>query len=324
MNTPELNTAFKQESSHPNMAFNNILFSCEKIRAMHDTAKRLYLAALVLQKTSGQSNVARLLNTSPQTVKNWETRGVSKNGMIDAERFIGCRSAWIETGDGEMEDSSNHPIYKSNTFPEERPYLSLESFPFKEISGTDPHLSLMAGASGGASNSGSVESLLSPSSDTQTASTPAQSQAQLINLSEHPGLKEVPRVKFKLSAGVSGYAVEPEEGNGKPIFFREDWFKTNGYDPTKLFAVLVSGQSMETSLWDGDLVVINTADTKPHDGDVYAINYEGELVIKRMRRDFGQWLATSDNTDQRRYAPKRCSEDVKIIGRVVYKQSERI
>lgn len=165
---------------------------------------------------------------------------------------------------------------------------------------------------------------LSPSSDTQTASTPAQSQAQLINLSEHPELKEVPRVKFKLSAGVSGYAVEPEEGNGKPIFFREDWFKTNGYDPTKLFAVLVSGQSMETSLWDGDLVVINTADTKPHDGDVYAINYEGELVIKRMRRDFGQWLATSDNTDQRRYAPKRCSEDVKIIGRVVYKQSERI
>lgn len=165
---------------------------------------------------------------------------------------------------------------------------------------------------------------VSPSSDTQTASTPAQSQAQLINLSEHPELKEVPRVKFKLSAGVSGYAVEPEEGNGKPIFFLEDWFKTNGYDPTKLFAVLVSGQSMETSLWDGDLVVINTADTKPHDGDVYAINYEGELVIKRMRRDFGQWLATSDNTDQRRYAPKRCSEDVKIIGRVVYKQSERI
>lgn len=165
---------------------------------------------------------------------------------------------------------------------------------------------------------------LSLSSDTQFSFARAESRPVEVNLSEHPDLKEVPRVKFKLSAGVSGYAVEPEAGNGKPIFFRKDWFAANGYEPSRLFAVLVSGQSMETSLWDGDLVVINTADTKPHDGDVYAINYEGELVIKRMRRDFGQWLATSDNPDQRRYAPKRCTEDVKIIGRVVYKQSERI
>jgi phage repressor protein C with HTH and peptisase S24 domain len=81
---------------------------------------------------------------------------------------------------------------------------------------------------------------------------------------------------------------------------------------------------MEPALWDGDLVVINTADTSPHDGDAFAMNYEGELVIKRLRRDAGEWWATSDNADQRRFAPKRCTEDVKIIGRVVYKQSERI
>lgn len=81
---------------------------------------------------------------------------------------------------------------------------------------------------------------------------------------------------------------------------------------------------MEPSLWDGDLVVINTADDNPQDGDAFALNYEGELVIKRLRRDAGEWWAASDNADQRRFAPKRCTEDVKIIGRVVYKQSERI
>lgn len=147
---------------------------------------------------------------------------------------------------------------------------------------------------------------------------------QPLSLSNHPDLLSVPRVRFKLSAGVSGYSVEPENGNGKPVFFRKDWFDLHNYKPSKLLAVRVSGSSMEPSLWDDDLVVINTEDTVPHDGDVYALNYEGEMVIKRMRRDAGEWWATSDNADQRRFSPKRCTEDVQIIGRVVYKQSERI
>lgn len=171
---------------------------------------------------------------------------------------------------------------------------------------------------------GVMRSSLSLLSDTQKASNEAQSTPLLISLSDHPDLVAVPRVRFKLSAGVSGYAVESEDGNGKPVFFRRDWFELHNYKPEKLFAVRVSGASMEPALWDSDLVVINTADTSPHDGDVFAMNYEGELVIKRMRRDAGEWLATSDNVDQRRFAPKRCTEDVKIIGRVVYKQSERI
>jgi len=146
----------------------------------------------------------------------------------------------------------------------------------------------------------------------------------LLDLTTHPDLVAVPRVKFKLSAGVSGFAIEPENGNGKPVFFRKDWFKSKGYKPAKLFSVRVCGASMEPALWDSDLVVINTDDTAPKDGEAFAMNYEGELVIKRLRRDAGEWWATSDNADQRRFAPKRCTADVKVIGRVVYKQSERI
>lgn len=164
--------------------------------------------------------------------------------------------------------------------------------------------------------------LLSP--DMQFNSSQAESKPIEINLSEHPDLIEVPRVKFKLSAGISGYSIETETGNGKPIFFRKDWFERNHYKPDRMFAVRVAGASMEPSLWDGDLVVINCADANLSDGDVFAINYEGELVIKRLRRDAGEWLVTSDNADHRRFSAKRCTEDVKIIGRVVYKQSDRI
>lgn len=41
---------------------------------------------------------------SPQTLTNWSSRGVSKEGRLNASRIIGCRPHWIETGEGKMED----------------------------------------------------------------------------------------------------------------------------------------------------------------------------------------------------------------------------
>lgn len=64
---------------------------------MDASAQRLYEAARVLRGVIGQTNVAKLLNESPQTVKNWESRGVSDAGAIKAEGVIGCRAYWLAT-----------------------------------------------------------------------------------------------------------------------------------------------------------------------------------------------------------------------------------
>lgn len=77
---------------------------------MNEVTKRLYEAAEKLKDIQGQSALARLLNTSPQTVKNWETRGVSKKGLIDASKIIGCSVIWLETGKGEMTTGNSRPI----------------------------------------------------------------------------------------------------------------------------------------------------------------------------------------------------------------------
>ena len=98
----------------------------------------------------------------------------------------------------------------------------------------------------------------------------------------------------------------------------------NNKKTERLVGVPGARESMQTSLWDGDLVVINLDDTHPHDGEVFAVSYEGDPGIKRLRRDAGEWWLTSDNSDQRRFAPKRCTDDVDILGRVICKQSERI
>jgi phage repressor protein C with HTH and peptisase S24 domain len=138
------------------------------------------------------------------------------------------------------------------------------------------------------------------------------------------GFVAVRRVKIKLAAGVIGWAVECHQDEAPPLFFRREWFESRGFRPDHLVAVKVEGRSMEPGLYDGDTIVINKGDTAIVDGEVFAVNYEGELVIKRLRRDSGEWFLSSDNPDKRRYGDKRCGEGVEIIGRVVYKNSERI
>lgn len=134
----------------------------------------------------------------------------------------------------------------------------------------------------------------------------------------------VRRVRLKVSAGVTGFHVEPLNGDGLPIFFRADWLKSRHLRADRLLAVRVNGDSMSPGLYDGDLVVINTESTEPKDGEVFVINYEGEAVIKRLKRDGGQWWLSSDNPDKVRYGDKRCDEHAIVIGQVIYKQSEHI
>lgn len=146
----------------------------------------------------------------------------------------------------------------------------------------------------------------------------------LIDLENNPEYPAIRRVAFKLSAGASGFGVEYRDSDGAPIVFLRKWYADNGFDPAALFAVRVANGSMEPGLCDGDTVVVNTKSVEPKDGVVFAVNYEGEMVIKRLVRDGGQWWLASDNPNQQRYPRKMCDEHSSLIGEVVHKQSMRI
>lgn len=134
----------------------------------------------------------------------------------------------------------------------------------------------------------------------------------------------IKKVKLRLSAGIMGYQVEPENYEGATLTVPSAWIESRGYVPEKLIAIRVRGESMEPTLYQDDLVIINTADAAVVDGQVYAVNYEGEPVIKRLTRDAGRWWLTSDNSDQRKYHRKSCEgNECIIVGRVVKRESER-
>lgn len=70
---------------------------------MHDTARRLYEAALVLSKGSATKpgDVAAFFGVSQQRLKNWESRGISQQGMVTVcEQHPAIQLPWLSLGDG--------------------------------------------------------------------------------------------------------------------------------------------------------------------------------------------------------------------------------
>lgn len=157
------------------------------------------------------------------------------------------------------------------------------------------------------------------------ASLPAGAYQKIVVAGEGDAdVVQIKKVKLRLSAGIMGFQVEPETYDGTTLTVPTAWVQRRGYDPERLIAIRVKGESMEPTLYEDDLVIVNTADTRPIDGQVYAVNYEGEAVIKRLTRDMGRWWLTSDNSDQRKYHRKSCEgNECIIVGRVVKRESER-
>lgn len=231
----------------------------ENSPGMHPTMQRLYQAAAELRQITSQSELANLLNVSPQSVNNWEVRGISNAGLLDAQEKVGCSATWLRNGTGQM---------------------------------------------------------LGPRADFGQV---------VIAEDGDPDFYQIPRVKLQLRAGFSGFQTIPETHDGSKLSVPKVWADRNRYNPFDLISIAVKGDSMEPSLYDGDSVIVNTALTEMIDGKVYAFNYEGESVIKRLVRDRGEWWLSSDNSDQRLYHRKSCRNgDCLVIGRVVRKESDNI
>jgi phage repressor protein C with HTH and peptisase S24 domain len=142
---------------------------------------------------------------------------------------------------------------------------------------------------------------------------------------DDPKWVHIRKVKLRLTAGFNGFETEPEVYDGDTLAVPADWLRRHNYDPEKLYVLRIDGESMEPTLYEDDVVIINTADKALADGAVFAFNYEGESVVKRLQRDAGDWWMTSDNQDKRKYGRKVCrGECCLIIGRVIRRESERL
>jgi phage repressor protein C with HTH and peptisase S24 domain len=133
------------------------------------------------------------------------------------------------------------------------------------------------------------------------------------------GYVQVPRYKVQASAG--GGAVIHSEQIVDFLSFRADWIhKTLGLSEKDLALINVLGDSMEPTLSNDDVILIDMGKKGIHDNSVYVLHFNGVLLVKRIQRKLdGSVIVKSDNTV---YEPEVVRGDMldtlNVVGRVVW------
>lgn len=126
------------------------------------------------------------------------------------------------------------------------------------------------------------------------------------------------RVELRLQAGFPSFEADRDFEDGGIVNLQRKWIEQHDLVPQCLLAIRVRGSSMEPMLFEDDVVVINIADTKPKNNELFAINYNGQAVIKQMVREGREWWLHSFNQDPQ-YRKVACRDgECIVIGRVVH------
>ncbi|MFY3134240.1 XRE family transcriptional regulator [Achromobacter ruhlandii] len=103
----------------------------------------------------------------------------------------------------------------------------------------------------------------------------------------------VRRLDVRLSAG-HGELVMSEDERGR-LSFRADFLRSAGASPEDTVSVSVKGDSMEPLIPDGAVILVNRSATSIINGKVYAFRHHGEVLVKRLYKGNGGFIARPEN-----------------------------
>lgn len=113
-----------------------------------------------------------------------------------------------------------------------------------------------------------------------------------------------------------------EEPSRSALTFRRSFLQEVGATPSNAVIVTVKGHSMDPTLPDGAVILVNTAAKTVSNGKIYAFRRDGALFVKRMSRaSDGGYLATSDNPDRDQFPDMLIPAfdiDFEVIGRALW------
>lgn len=107
--------------------------------------------------------------------------------------------------------------------------------------------------------------------------------------------------------------------------FKSEWLRANKLNQRHLDVIYANGHSMEPTINDGDVLLIDESKIEPKDGQIFALQSEskGTIVKRLVKSDFDGWIIRSDNPDKARYGDETLRDgeinEVRIIGRVVWR-----
>lgn len=133
--------------------------------------------------------------------------------------------------------------------------------------------------------------------------------------------KDVPIYDLAASAGTGKLVAD--ENIRCYLKFPNWWFNERGLQHSDVVGLYTKGDSMEPTIPDNSLLLIDQSKTYLSDGKVYVVRVDDELYVKRVNRLVGEGLELiSDNT---RYKTKVISKELlhtenffQVIGQVVH------
>ena len=145
--------------------------------------------------------------------------------------------------------------------------------------------------------------------------------ANQIGRSHHKaGLVYVPEYSIVYTSADDGGHVDSEFIDDFAAF-RADWIAEMELDPSKVAVIRVSGDSMEPTLENGGLILLDLRDSDLFSTDaIYVFNMDNEIFVKRIQRmGRGQFEILSDNPMYKPRFPKEYElQTLRVVGRVVW------
>jgi phage repressor protein C with HTH and peptisase S24 domain len=132
----------------------------------------------------------------------------------------------------------------------------------------------------------------------------------------NPEIVEVPVYLLEIPAGPGAWVEDdPEPAETQP--FKLSRLRSLTRAPLdKLAMAQVYGDSMQPTLFNADMVLVDTTQRSPRDG-LFVVRLFGELMVKRITTGPGQVDVSSDNTAHRSY-PNVDLDQLHIVGRVIW------
>lgn len=127
--------------------------------------------------------------------------------------------------------------------------------------------------------------------------------------------------RYDLVCSAGNGAVQWEVRQKQALPFTIDFFRAIGSNPSQCRLATARGDSMIPFLFDRDMIMIDTGRTAIRDGEVYAICFEDEMLVKQVFKQSGGALTL--HSYNARY-PDRTVEPregvrFEVIGQVVYR-----
>lgn len=124
------------------------------------------------------------------------------------------------------------------------------------------------------------------------------------------------------SAG-DGYDNNHVEVKGG-LVFKLEWLKRLNLKAENLCVIYAEGMSMEPTITDGDVLLLDSSQREPISGKIYALRRpNGEISIKRLIQTHTHgWIIRSDNRDDVKYPDEPATDTeighLQIEGRIVW------